>query len=67
MRDTLTKKIAFALFLISCIIFTSGCVNELDAEDTELIAENTELIAEEIAAKMQEKENSIEDSSYRLS
>jgi outer membrane lipoprotein-sorting protein len=65
-RETLTKKIAFALFLISCAIFTSGCVNELEAEDTELIAENTELIAEEIAAKMQEKENNIEDSSYTL-
>ncbi len=56
------KKIVFMLILISCIIFTSGCVNELDAEDTELIAENTELIA----VKMQEKENTIEDSSYTL-
>ncbi len=53
------KKIVSMLFLIICIVFTSGCMNESDAEDTELIAE-------EIAAKMQEKENSIEDSSYTL-
>jgi outer membrane lipoprotein-sorting protein len=53
------KKIVFTLFLISYIVFTSGCVNEPNAEDTELIAE-------EIAAKVQEKENNIEDSSYTL-
>ncbi|AKB36890.1 hypothetical protein MSSAC_2300 [Methanosarcina siciliae C2J] len=53
------KRIISMLILISYIVFTSGCVNESGAGDTELIAE-------EIAAKMQEKESSIEDSSYTL-
>lgn len=53
------KRIISMFFLTSYIVFISGCVNESGAEDTELIAE-------EIAAKMQEKENSIEDSSYTL-
>ncbi|WP_410507191.1 outer membrane lipoprotein carrier protein LolA [Methanosarcina hadiensis] len=53
------KKIVSMLILMVYVIFTSGCVNEPDAEDIELIAE-------EIAVKMQEKENSVEDSSYTL-
>lgn len=53
------KRIIFMFFLISYIVSTSGCVNESGAGDPEIIAE-------EIAAKMQEKENSIEDSSYTL-
>jgi outer membrane lipoprotein-sorting protein len=53
------KKIVSMLILIGYIVFTSGCVSEPDIEDTKLIAE-------EIAAKMREKENSIEDSSYTL-
>jgi outer membrane lipoprotein-sorting protein len=59
MRSMIKKKIVSMLILIGYIVFTSGCMNEPEAEDTELIAE-------EIAAKIQEKENSIEDSSYTL-
>lgn len=53
------KKIVFMLLLVSYIVFASGCVDESDAKDPKLLSE-------EIAANMQEKENSVNDSSYTL-
>jgi outer membrane lipoprotein-sorting protein len=51
------KKIAVMLILLTgYIVFVSGCVDEPNAKELNLSIE-------EISAKMQEKQNSINDSS----
>ncbi|TFH04241.1 MAG: outer membrane lipoprotein-sorting protein, partial [Methanosarcina sp.] len=53
MRNMATKKMLFLLALVILDLFASGCGEK-------------ELNAEEIAARMLEKQNNIEDYSYTM-